>query len=260
MESRDKLTPIDLANISASATSEPDADTKRRIRAYQRQLRRLSSELCFAEARERREIASDLHDHIGQALAYVSQKVAILQGNTVFSGFESDFAEILSILKQTIKYTRDLTVEISPPVLYELGLSAALEWLAERTHNRHGVQIDQTQTGQVTDVSEEVSVFIFKAVQELITNSVKHARADHIYMHTTWGPDTISIEVSDNGVGFDTKSLEIGLTAANCFGLFSIRERLSYIGGQLSVHSAPGQGTKVSLVTGYSPTTEAGND
>ena len=96
------------------------------IQSYQRQLRKLASELSLAEARERREIASDLHDHIGQALAFVSQKMSVLRGNSIFSGMEGDFAEILSILEQTIRYTRDLTVEISPPVLYELGLPAAI--------------------------------------------------------------------------------------------------------------------------------------
>jgi signal transduction histidine kinase len=110
-----------------SPQSESDASvaTRQTIDQYQRQLRRLSSELSLAEARERREIASDVHDHIGQALAYVTQNISVLQGNAIFSGMEEDFSEILSILNQTIRYTRDLTVEISPPVLYELGLSSS---------------------------------------------------------------------------------------------------------------------------------------
>ena len=117
---------MDVRPESESHGASGRDETERRIRAYQRQLRRLASELSLAEARERREIASDLHDHIGQALAYASQKVTTLRGNAVFSGMEDDLAEILTILNQAIRYTRNLTVEISPPVLYELGLPAAM--------------------------------------------------------------------------------------------------------------------------------------
>jgi len=242
---------------SDSGSSEPGTradpqETERRIRAYQRQLRRLASELSLAEARERRAIASDLHDNIGQALAYVSQKVTTLQGNAVFSGMEEDLSEILSILNQAIRYTRNLTVEISPPVLYELGLPAAIDWLSDRTLHRHGLKVHSSQSGEPQDVSDDIRVFMFKAVQELITNAVKHAQADRVDIHTHWQSDRLNVVVSDDGCGFDTTSFEDGLADADCFGLFSIRERLSYIGGEMSIESTPGQGTRISLSTGYS--------
>ncbi len=236
------------------------SETEQQIRSYQRQLRRLASELSLAEARERREIASDLHDHIGQALAYVSQKVSRLQGNAVFSGMEEDFSEILSILRQTITYTRNLTVEISPPVLYELGLPAALDWLAERTSNRHDIQVGSSESGTFRELSEEISVFFFKAVQELVTNAVKHASATRIKIHTIWKEDGLEVSVTDNGQGFDTTSYEARLTDANCFGLFSIRERLSYLGGDITVESTPGKGVRVAMSTAYNLHPEVDND
>jgi iron complex outermembrane receptor protein len=100
---------------SESAPSDPDRERReveRRIRDYQRQLRRLASELSLAEARERREIASDLHDHIGQALAFVAQKVSAIRRNSIFSGMDEEFSQVLSILEQAIRYTRNLTVEL----------------------------------------------------------------------------------------------------------------------------------------------------
>lgn len=218
---------------------------------YQKQLRRLTSELSLAEARERREIASDLHDHIGQALAYVSQKVSSLQGDLIFSGSERDFTEILSILDQTITYTRDLTVEISPPVLYDLGLPAAIDWLAERANKRYKLNIIQTHAGELKEISEDVAVFIFKSVLELINNIVKHAQASEVIIHSNWGADSFTIDITDNGNGFDKTKLNTGFTDDCCFGLFSIRERLSYIGGCLSIDSTPGNGTKVSIVAPY---------
>lgn len=221
------------------------------IRAYQRQLRRLASELSLAEARERREIASDLHDHIGQALAYISQKLVILQGNAVFSGMEEDIDEIQTILEQTIRYTRDLTVEISPPVLYELGLPSAIDWLAERAGHRHNLNVVSSQSGRAGSVSDDIKVFLFKAIQELITNTAKHASAKRVDIAIKWKANGIAIEVRDDGCGFDTASFQNGLSPDCCFGLFSIRERLSYIGGSMDIDSAPGKGTRVTIQTPY---------
>ena len=237
-----------------------ETDTARQIRAYQRQLRRLASELSLAEARERREIASELHDHIGQALAYVSQKVATLQGNAVFSGMEEDFSEILSILNQTIQYTRNLTVAISPPVLYELGLPAAIDWLAERAIHRYGREVLSFQTGTPREIPEDISVFIFKAVQELIANAAKHGEPERVTVRTNWLEDRFEVVVTDDGNGFETETLDGCLADGNCFGLFSIRERLSYVGGELTIKSKPGDGTRVSVTTGYSLTAEDKSD
>jgi signal transduction histidine kinase len=235
-------------------------DTALRIRTYQKQLRRLASELSLAEARERREIASDLHDHIGQALVYVYQKVAGLQGNAILSGMEEGFAQVLKILDETIRYTRDLTVAISPPVLYELGLPAAIDWLAERALHRHGLKVASSQTGTPREVSEDVAVFIFKAVQELITNAAKHSGEERVSICTDWKDTEVSISVSDEGCGFDTSIHEGALSDDCCFGLFSIRERLSYMGGSFAIDSAPGEGTCVTISTPYAIKAEEGHD
>lgn len=250
--------PIDLTPPSRGDTEAAGAD--RRIRAYQRQLRRLASELSLTEARERREIASDLHDHLGQALAYVSQKVSTLQGNAVFSGMEEDFTEILTLLNQAIRYTRNLTGEISPPVLYELGLPAAIDWLAERALHRYNLKVTSVQTGEPQEVADDIKVFMFKAIQELITNAAKHAHASKVTVRTVWKPEMIEIQVTDDGCGFDTTAFEQGLTTDDCFGLFSIRERLSYAGGTISISSTPGHGTSVNVSTPYRIRAEGKHD
>jgi two-component system CheB/CheR fusion protein len=237
-----------------------ERETEWGIRAYQRRLRRLASELSLAEARERREIASDLHDNVGQALAYVSQKMAALRGNAVFSGMEEELSEIVSILNQTIRYTRNLTLEISPPVLYELGLPAAIDWLADRARHRYGLTVVSTQSGEIQEVPEDIRVFVFKAVQELITNVAKHAGARRADVHTHWGDDGFEVVVSDDGKGFDANALEGGSAEGDGFGLFSIRERLSYIGGELSIQSRPGAGSRISLRAAYTRSSRANDD
>ncbi|MFH2037577.1 MAG: sensor histidine kinase [Candidatus Zixiibacteriota bacterium] len=257
MEEENELRQSDTGN-GASFNANDKID--RRIQNYQKQLRRLATELSLAEARERREIASDLHDHIGQALAYVSQKVAILQGNAIFSGMEKDFSEILSILNQTIQYTRNLTVQISPPVLYELGLPAAIDWLAERATQRYKLKAKAMQSGNPQDISEDIRVFIFKAVQELINNVAKHAGANRIDISANWMENGFKLIISDDGQGFDTTSFDRVLAGNCCFGLFSIRERLSYIGGTLSIKSSSGKGTRISMTAPYKIADEAEND
>ncbi len=241
--------PDPRTSLSEDSLSIPPAANH--IEVYQKQLRRLASELSLVEARERRKIASDLHDHIGQALAYVTQKVSSLQGNTIFSGMEEDFSEIVAILNKTIRYTRNLTVEISPPVLYELGLSPAIEWLAERADKRYQLQVSVFQSGTPLEIAEDVRVFIFKAIQELIRNTAKHAQASAVTIHINWGLDGFEIVVQDNGKGFDTRMYESDGGADCCFGLFNIRERLSYLGGSFDVSSAPGSGTTITIHTPY---------
>jgi len=226
-------------------------DERTRIEAYEKRMRRLASELSLAEARERREIASDLHDHIGQALAFVVQKVSVLRGNSIFSGMSEEYEEILSILRQTIRYTRDLTVEISPPVLYELGLPAAIDWLAERTMARHGLPVEVSSRGEPAALGEDLRVFIFKTVQELINNAIKHAEAGRVEIRSTWRDAGLEIEVRDDGRGFDTGKLDGGASDDCCFGLFNIRERLSYLGGTFAIESSPGAGTIVSVAVPY---------
>ena len=240
--------PDSQHSLFKDSFSNPQADS---IEGYQKQLRRLASELSLAEARERREIASDLHDHIGQALAYVTRKVAMLQGNAIFSGMEEDFSEIVSILNQTIRYTRNLTVEISPPVLYELGLSAAVDWLAERAYKNDKLQVSISQSGNASEIAEDISVFMFKTIQELIRNVAKHAQTTVVNIHINWEQDGFEIVVQDDGKGFDTQIYESERGADCCFGLFSIRERLSYIGGDFALISAPGNGTRITIHTPY---------
>jgi signal transduction histidine kinase len=243
--------------------SGPDGkrrEVESRVQDYQRQLRRLASELSLAEARERREIASDLHDHIGQALAFVAQKVRAIRRNSIFSGMDEDFSQVLSILDQAIRYTRDLTVEISPPVLYELGLPAAIEWEAERALKMHNLEVSLSQSGVPSEIAEDVRVFTFKAIQELINNVAKHAEADKVEVRSNWREREFEIIVSDDGRGFDPSKPNAGPAKDSCFGLFSIRERLSYIGGTLTIVSSPGKGTRVSIVAPYGVAEEGGVD
>jgi signal transduction histidine kinase len=218
-----------------------------RIDTYEQQLRQLASELSLAEARERREIAEDLHDHIGQALAFTRMSVAEFRGNAIFCGFESRIDEILTLLDQTIRYTRNLTFELSPPALYELGLEAALRSLAERYHTKHELDVRTEIPSAIGQLSEDVLVLLYKSVQEMLTNVAKHAGASGAVIRVARGGEHIRLEVEDNGSGFDPGTIEPRCTGDH-FGLLAIRERIKHLGGTIDIRSAPGKGATVVLL------------
>ena len=238
---------LELAKKTLADETAKQKHTERQILDYQKKLQRLSAELTLAEARERREIASNLHDHVGQALAFVRMKLSQLQGNSVFCGFEDDFGGLVKLLDQTIRYTRNLTGEISPPILYELGLIPAIEWLVEQTQKKYDFKVALKISGRPSFLSEDVKITLFKSIQELIANIVKHADAKNVNIYAEWSDKNISLLVVDDGSGFDLDILENRLSKNESFGLFSIRERLKNIGGDISLESKPDFGTSVRI-------------
>ncbi len=219
---------------------------QREIEAYQCQLRKLAADLSLTEARERRAIASDLHDHIGQALAFIRMKISGFQGEAMFCGFEQSISEILTLLDQTIQYTRTLTFEISPPILYELGLGASLEWLGEQFTKKHGLRVDVVSATPLGKLPEQVELFAFKSVQELLANALKHAHAQCVRVTLRRTANRLDAIVEDDGDGFDATRTTIDSSNGG-FGLFSIRERLMHLGGFIQIKSTPGQGARVTI-------------
>ncbi len=220
---------------------------KERIEHYQEQLRQLANELTIAEERERREIASDLHDHIGQALAVINNKLSELHSNAAFSGFEHNIDTIRKLVRQTIAYTRNLTAEISPPVLYELGLEPALNSLAGNISEKAVISVTVESTGVNVRPSDETAVMLYKSVRELLRNSEKHGEAKYVFVKLDYSEDRLNIRVEDNGKGFDTSILD-PVNRKECgFGLFSVKERIQYLGGEFRVNSSPGSGTEIEL-------------
>jgi two-component system NarL family sensor kinase len=222
------------------------AERTAELRETNDSLRRLASELSLAEAGERRKIAEDIHEHIGQALAFVKMSLGEFRGNAIFCGSDDKIDEIGTLLDQTIRYTRNLTFEISPPALYELGLGPAIEGLAERFRVKHGVDVRPESLEEIGPVGSDVLVLLYKSVQELLTNVVKHARAKTCAVRIGRHGDIVRVEVKDDGVGFDARTLSVA-SAGDRFGLFNIRERIQYLGGTMEIRSTPGSGTSVVL-------------
>ena len=211
------------------------------------QLRSLASELSLAEERLRRRIATNVHDHVGQNLAISKIKIESLRESVTSSELAEDLEEIRDLIAQTIESTRSLTFELSPPVLYELGFEAAVEWLVRQTRQQHRLSTEFKGDGQTKPLDNNVRILLFQAVRELLVNVVKHAQAQNVTVSTRRVGNEIRVSVEDDGVGFDISKTGSHDYKTGGFGLFSIRERLGHIGGRFEIESRPGQGTRVTL-------------
>ena len=216
---------------------------------YQQRLRHLSSELLQTEERERRRIAIEIHDRIGQALAVNKIQLGALQAEVDSQDLKTKIQDIRGLLSQTIRDTRTLTFELSPPVLYELGLQAALEWLAEIVRKQSGLKVDVAGDGSDRKLDEEKRVLLFRTCRELLFNVVKHAGGTRARVSLRGDGAAIMVKISDDGTGFDPDLLQSGYDPLeNGFGLFSIREQLEHRGGAFKVDSGPGRGSEVTIV------------
>jgi signal transduction histidine kinase len=170
-------------------------------------------------------------------------KLSELQNSNSDTDLFKKLDEIQGLLDRTIQDTRNLTFKISSPILYELGLESAVEWLTEMFQEQHSIQANFIDDGKPKQLDNDVRIVLFRTVRELLFNIVKHADAKNVTVTTRRDGKNIRIHVADDGVGFDSSNIE----KRSGFGLFSIRERLDFLGGNLEIESKPGQGTRVTL-------------
>jgi signal transduction histidine kinase len=230
-----------LYKIEAVAARKGEAD----VQLHQARLQVMASELMMVEERERRRIAMVLHDAVVQTLALSKLKVDALRRATS-DGIRERLTEIYGLIDESIGRTRTLTADLSPPVLYELGLPAAVQWLGDRLRAEHDISFELDAPKEWTTLNDETRVVLFHAVRELLINVAKHAGATKCRVRITRDERAVTIQVEDNGVGFTPRpSTNYGTGG---LGLFNIRQRLQHLGGAFTLDARPGEGTTVVLV------------
>jgi PAS domain S-box-containing protein len=212
--------------------------------ARSKQLQALAMELTGAEERERQRLAHFLHDDLQQSLAAARMQ---LQAACECPPAGTDvLANIEAILSESLNKARLMSHELSPAVLHHSSLVAALEWLARQMTEQFGLHIQLKSDKAQQFESAPLKVFLFRAVQELLFNVVKHSGVKTALVVFSSSDGCLAVSVSDQGQGFSPGILDTP-TSLKGFGLFSLRERCKYIGGSLLVESAPGKGSRFTL-------------
>jgi PAS domain S-box-containing protein len=240
---------------AALRTANDSIDRGVRVRtaelvAQAERLRALALDLAETESRERKRLARVLHDHFQQLISAAKMKVGILRRRSENGQEIESLRQTETLLEEAINASRSLATELSPPVLHDAGLAAAFEWLVRRVKQSHGleVRLDLTAWREPAPDSGQLRMIVFECVRELLCNVAKHAHVLTAELVATVPSDgVLQISVIDQGVGFDVLqgSMKRGTDAA--FGLFSIQERLSLVGGLMRIVSAPGHGTTIEM-------------
>ena len=212
------------------------------------QLHAMAGRLIQAEERERTRISRLIHDHLQQMLMGALLNLRMMKDKDRYPELAADFASIEGMLKDSIETAQSLTADLSPPVLHQYGLAAALQWLRPWCMEKFKLLVD-VDTEDDIDPSPEVSVTLFLCVRELLFNVVKHAgvNAAAVRMWRNPSDGLLKIEISDNGAGFDPQAAMNRKGSTGGMGLFNSRERVQMLGGGLETASSPGNGSRFTL-------------
>lgn len=238
---RDRRVVVVYEDITARKNAEE------KLSDYHEKLRNLASELAITEERERQRIATALHDGISQTMAVTKIRLKSLLKDFQESDCSKPLSEIIALIEALIRDTRSLTLDLSPPILHILGLEPALEWLAEQFQEKYDFNVTYSSDGIPFDIDKDIEFLLFRGVQELLMNVVKHAFAENVSIAVINRGMKVNISVKDDGVGFNPSRIDTWEGLSGGYGLFSIRERLNYLGGTFRISSKPSMGTSITM-------------
>jgi len=219
-------------------------------------LRSLTTQLIIAEEQQRRKIAELLHDSIGPLLAFSERQLEDMakQAPEKMVGV---LEEVKHYINDATRQTRSLIFELSPSSLYDLGLEAAVEELAEQFTKEHKLKLSLEISDEPKPLTDETKILLYRSIREILVNTVKHAEAGTLRISLAPTDKDIVIVIKDDGKGFDIEQLESRPAKSKGLGLFSIRERLHQIGGCLQIQSQEGKGTTITLTAPLNPAGQA---
>jgi len=214
---------------------------------YQSRLRRAAAELSLSAERERRAVAADLHDNIGQELAIAKLRLSKLRGETIGTiGPQLD--EIAAQLSRALSSCRRLSYGLATPALYKLGLVPALKNLIATLNKDQDLDISLRFESEDTPLPVASRIILYRAIRELLVNVLKHAQATSVEISGTQVGELLTVVIADDGIGCDASRSFVDTNPEQGLGLFLIRERMWHIGGSFELASTSGKGTTVTLV------------
>ena len=226
-------------------------DITDRVRAEQ-QIRSLASELTATEQAERHRLSQILHDDLQQRIFAIQMQLSFLKEayeKNDLQTFAADFPQLEMWLAEAIKVTRQLSVDLSPPILHGEGLVEAIIWLAAQMEEQYGLKVNTRSNGQPIELDEKVRVLVFYALRELLFNIVKHAGILEATIRFEHADSHLRVTVQDQGVGFDGSVVMNGSKTAH--GLLNVQHRLHLLGCSMEIHSQSGRGAEAIIKVPY---------
>ncbi|MBN2038498.1 MAG: response regulator [Spirochaetes bacterium] len=246
-ELRITITDISELKLAEEAILKAKDELEERVQERTIQLRALVLTLTQTEQRERRKLAEVLHDNLQQLLVGAKWGIQLaLQKN---QNNEADLAlkRTAEFIDESIKTSKSLALELAPPILYDAGLVAGVKWLSRRMEEKYGLVVDINADLEIEPDTDGIGIMLFRIIQELLFNVSKHSGVKKAAVYISIKNGHVEIEVSDRGSGFDSATLMYNSIDSG-FGLFSIRERLAFLGGKITISSSPDVGTCVSIL------------
>jgi PAS domain S-box-containing protein len=237
-----------ILRITNDSLEQRVRDRTAELESRSEQLRALALDLAETESRERKRLAHMLHDHFQQLISAARMKIGVLRRRSRIDADIESLRQADNLLDEALCASRTLATELSPPVLHDAGLAAALAWLIRQMEQSHGLIVRLDVDSCPEPDNEQVRTILYECVRELLFNVVKHAGVKEAELSASAARDgLLEVRVVDHGKGFDARAGELKRKPDGSFGLFSIRERLGLIGGLSNVISSPGRGTTIKI-------------
>jgi signal transduction histidine kinase len=244
-QSNQKGEIISLLGLSVDITEQKKAEIK--ILQHQIRLKELANDLTISEEKIRKQIAIDLHDDVGQLLASMRMQMARITDMEENPELIVRMKSISQGLLKSVQATRAAIFDLSPPQLNEIGLVAAThDWMKEQIEQKHHIKTIISSDSEDFKLNENTTFLLFRSIKELMMNTVKHAKASQLTITFKRKDNLLEIAVEDDGVGFNY-GVDLMRLKSDSYGLFSIQERISDLGGLMVVDSVIDKGTKIKL-------------
>ncbi|MCF8367663.1 MAG: PAS domain S-box protein [Bacteroidales bacterium] len=237
--------PLKVIGVIQDVTER--IEREKEIKNYQKSLQDLTTEISLVEEKHRKQIAANIHDHLSQSLVISRMKLSDLQKEAQNEKFLAEIQSVIGHISSALENSRKITYELSPPILYELGLVETMYWLLEKISEEYKIETEFITEIEELPLSESQLILVFRIIQEVINNTIKHAYAKKIKIHFKAISGGLDIVVSDDGKGFDVKQLSRVNVYKSGFGLFAVKERVQNLKGNFSIHSNTGEGTEVKI-------------
>jgi PAS domain S-box-containing protein len=221
---------------------------EKEIQQYQTSLQKMTTEMTMIEEKQKKEIASNIHDHLSQSLVISKMRINQLKKNPQLKFIDEDLMFIETHISEALENSRKITYELSPPVLYQIGIIDDLNLLLEDVEATHKISYRFNRNVNSIKLSDVKSILLYRSIQEVIKNAIKYADASLITLNFDKDDLGIYILIYDDGVGFDTNVLKnLHNHSGSGFGLFTVQERIKNIQGKFTIESKINVGTSVKI-------------